>query len=249
MLYLTGDTHGDWEERLSSLAFPEGKTLTKNDYVIVLGDFGIWDNSRQQKHALDWLEKKPFTTLFLDGNHENYDILDAYPVKEWHGGKVHFIRPSVIHLLRGQIFEIDGRSFFTFGGARCHDIKDGVLEAGDPRIKVWAKDTKKRFRVNHVSWWEREMPSLEEMEEGLRNLSAAGNQVDYILTHCPYSALLERMDGGCGFYRTDFLSDYLEKIEHATSYRYWFFGHMHENVMFQRERAVCLYEQIIPLEW
>lgn len=93
------------------------------------------------------------------------------------------------------------------------------------------------------------MPSEEEMEEGISNLQKNGNKVDYILTHCPYSSLLDRMDGGYGIYKPDYLSDYLENIGHSTSYRYWFFGHMHVDVMFRRERAVCLYEQIVPLGW
>ena len=77
---------------------------------------------------MDWLEGKPFTTLFVDGNHENFDRLYAYPVEEWHGGKVHKIRPSVIHMMRGQVFAIDGKSVFTFGGASSHDIDGGILE-------------------------------------------------------------------------------------------------------------------------
>ena len=126
-VYVTGDTHGDWMGRLNSNAFPEGLELTKDDYVLVLGDFGIWDNSNREKYNLDWLEKKPWTTLFVEGNHENYDILDSLPVSEWHGGKVHFIRPSVIHLMRGQVFSIEGKTFFSFGGASSHDIDDGIL--------------------------------------------------------------------------------------------------------------------------
>ena len=100
MIFITGDTHGDWISRLRTESFPEQKEMTKDDYVIICGDFGIWDNSKREKYNLDWLKDKPFTTLFVDGNHENYDILDELPVKEWNGGKVHFIRPSVIHLMR-----------------------------------------------------------------------------------------------------------------------------------------------------
>lgn len=100
--------------------------MTKEDYVIICGDFGgVWNKeveNKEEKHLLDWLEEKPFTTLFVDGNHENFDRLYSYPVELWHGGKVHKIRPSVIHLMRGQIYEIDGKSFFTFGGASSHDI-------------------------------------------------------------------------------------------------------------------------------
>ena len=97
---MTGDTHAGWMERLNTAAFPEQKEMTKDDYVIILGDFGIWDDSKREKYGLDWLEKKSFTTLFIDGNHENYDMLDAMPEKRWNGGKVHVIRPTVMHLMR-----------------------------------------------------------------------------------------------------------------------------------------------------
>ena len=62
MIYVTGDTHADWLTRLSFRAFPEGRELTKKDFVLVLGDFGIWDNSRREKYNLDWLEDRPWTT-------------------------------------------------------------------------------------------------------------------------------------------------------------------------------------------
>ena len=107
IIWITGDTHGGWIHRLNMDSFPEQREMTKDDYVIVLGDFGIWRDSPQQRWYLNWLEERYFTTLFIDGNHECYYILDAYPVEEWHGGKVHFIKPSVIHLMRGQVFEID----------------------------------------------------------------------------------------------------------------------------------------------
>ena len=93
--------------------------MSKDDVVIILGDFGlVWDYSgenKTEKYWLDWLENKPFTTLFIDGNHDNFDRLDNCPIEQWHGGNVHFIRPSVIHLMRGQIFDIEDKSFFAFG--------------------------------------------------------------------------------------------------------------------------------------
>lgn len=74
------------------------------------------------------MEDKSFTTVFVDGNHENFDRLYSYPVKEWNGGKVHEIRPSVLHLMRGEVFTIEDKKFFAFGGASSHDIKDGILD-------------------------------------------------------------------------------------------------------------------------
>ena len=79
--------------------------MTKDDYVIIAGDFGfIWDNSKEQQWYLNWLESKNFTTLFVDGNHENFNLINEYPIINWNGGKVHQIKPSVYHLMRGQAF-------------------------------------------------------------------------------------------------------------------------------------------------
>ena len=87
-VWITGDIHGN-PQRFSTDNFPEQKEMTKDDVVIILGDFGlVWDYSgenKTEKYWLDWLENKPFTTLFVDGNHDNFDRLDDYPIEQWHG--------------------------------------------------------------------------------------------------------------------------------------------------------------------
>ena len=136
MIYITGDTHSDFT-RFTEDQFPIQSEMTKNDYVIICGDFGgVWtfeEESHREKEALNWLNNKSFTTLFVDGNHENFTRLYSYPVEEWHGGKVHKIRDSVLHLMRGEIFDIDGKKFFAFGGAKSHDIQDGILNLDDKK--------------------------------------------------------------------------------------------------------------------
>lgn len=244
MIWVTGDTHGDWIHRLNMDSFPEQKEMTKDDYVIVLGDFGIWSDSKEQRYKLQWLQTRSFTTLFIDGNHENYDILNAYPVEEWHDGKVHFIKPSVVHLMRGQIYSINGLTFFTFGGATSQDISDGILEIDDPRVKEWKYDLDKMYRINHVSWWKEEMPSQEEMDEGMRNLERHGNKVDYILTHCTSSSMQALLSHGK--YKHDQLTDYLESIKCNTDYQFWMFGHYHQNTAITA-KDLLLYEQIIRI--
>lgn len=249
-VWITGDIHGD-PGRFSSDGFPEQKEMNKDDIVMILGDFGlVWDykgESRTEKYWLDWLDKKSFTTVFIDGNHENFDRLDNYTVEEWHGGKVHFIRPSVIHLMRGQIYNIEDKSFFSFGGASSHDISAGILEPDDPDFKKKKKQLDKNpyalYRINHLSWWERELPSKEEMREGLSNLQKHDNKVDYIITHSPYTTLLWQMVNGSG----DRLTDYLQGIKQTVDYKAWLFGHMHINKTFHWERSHCLYEQIIRI--
>lgn len=42
-IFITGDTHGDFS-RLLPAAFHEQRDLTKEDYLIICGDFGgVWD--------------------------------------------------------------------------------------------------------------------------------------------------------------------------------------------------------------
>ena len=249
MVFVTGDTHGDWINRLNVDSFPEQKEMTKDDYVIICGDFGIWDNSKREKYNLSWLDDKPFTTLFVSGNHENYDILDSLEISEWHGGLVNFVRKSVIHLMRGQVFNIEDKTFFTFGGASSHDISAGILEPDDPNFKEKKKQLDKDpfalYRINHVSWWERELPSENEMEMGLNNLKKENNKVDYIITHSPSTSELYLM-GGKGLYQSDILTNYLEDVKANTEYKRHFFGHMHWDKAIN-DKDVCLYEQIIRI--
>lgn len=40
MIFITGDCHFDFR-KLGNQHFPEGKHLTKEDYVIICGDFGV----------------------------------------------------------------------------------------------------------------------------------------------------------------------------------------------------------------
>lgn len=253
-VWVTGDIHGN-PARFATDIFPEQKEMTKDDIVLILGDFGlVWDHkgeNKSEKYWLNWLEEKPFTTVFVDGNHENHQRLDSYPAETWQGGNVHFIRPSVIHLMRGQVFHIAGKSFFTFGGASSHDISAGILEPDDPNFKKKKKRLDKDpfalYRINHISWWERELPNEEEMNEGLKNLEKQNYKVDYIITHSPYTSLLKQMDGGAGLYQKDRLTDYLQEIKQTVAYKEWLFGHMHINKTFHWERSSCLYEQIIRI--
>ena len=107
-LFVTGDTHGDYDiGKLSSDRF-DSRKLDKDDYLIVAGDFGLVfhpvQSTGREEYWLRWLAQKPFTTLFVDGNHENFDRLNEMPVEMWHGGRVHRINDSVLHLMRGEAF-------------------------------------------------------------------------------------------------------------------------------------------------
>ena len=263
MIYITGDCHKDFS-RFIMKNFPEQKQMTKEDYVIICGDFGgVWCSRKDNRKSIDdfdlnWLEEKTFTTLFVDGNHENFDELYKYPVKEWHGGKVRELRPSVLHLMRGEIFEISGKIIFAFGGAGSHDIKDGIIEwdangRWKKTAKKWEREGK-QFRINHYSWWKQELPSQEEIENAWKNLEKQNYQVDYIVTHCcPNTLLFEvamkkyrNIEVAENYEDKNMLTELLDTINGKVKYKKWFFGHYHEDMEIL-DKHILLYHQIIRI--
>ncbi len=250
MVFITGDTHAEFKYRFNTKNFPEQKLMTKGDFVIICGDFGgVWEKGGEsgfEKYILDWFEERNYTLLFIDGNHENFDRLNAYPVKEWKGGKVHEIRPHVLHLMRGQVFEIGGKSFFTFGGASSHDVSGGILEPDDPDFhekKARMQRNYEPFRINHVTWWKEEMPNEEEWEEGKRNLLAHGNAVDFIITHCCATST-QASFAPKSLYPPDAHTDYLDEIKNTVVFQKWFFGHYHFNEEIS-ENEELVYEKMV----
>lgn len=249
MIYITGDTHSNFS-RFEIERFPIQEQMTKNDYVIICGDFGgVWTYQKEsmiEKEKLDWLNNKNFTTLFVDGNHENYTRLyNDYPVEEWHGGKVHKIRDSVLHLMRGEIFDIDGKKIFAFGGARSHDIQDGILNLDEEEKIYEYRKRRAFFRIRDFSWWDFELPTDEEMKNGIKNLKKVNYKVDYIITHCCPTSIQSLLDPR---YERDNLTDYLQKISEKLEFRKWYFGHYHDYRQVNSQ-FILLYEDIVPLEF
>lgn len=248
MIYITGDTHSDFQ-RFTEEKFPIQAEMTKDDYVIICGDFGgVWtfeEESSREKELLDWLDNKNFTTLFVDGNHENYTRLYNYPIEEWNGGKVHKIRDSVLHLMRGEIFDIDNKRIFAFGGARSHDIQDGILNL-DEEEKIY--EYRKRgayFRIRDFSWWDLELPTNQEMENGIENLEKINYKVDYIISHCCPTSIQTLINPT---YKRDILTDYLQQISEKCTFKRWYFGHYHDYRQVNSQFTL-LYENIVPLEF
>lgn len=250
-IFVTGDCHSDFR-KFNTEKFPQQKELDKEDYLIICGDFGgIWDigwESKRERYWLKWLEEKNYTTLFVDGNHENFDRLNGYPVKEWHGGLVHEIRPSVLHLMRGQIFDIAGQKIFTFGGASSHDISGGILDTEEPDFSAKKKALDRGYepyRIKHLSWWEEELPSDREYDTASANLEKAGFKVDYVISHCCATSTQEML---CehGEYKSDALTDFLHLIKEQCEYKKWYFGHYHEDRIVN-DRENLLYHQIVKL--
>lgn len=212
MILITGDIHGrNSISKLSNTLNPVFKEMTKEDYIIICGDFGlVWNNGSEDKWWRKWLDNKPFTTLFIDGNHENFDLLYEFPEEEWHGGKVHRISDSILHLMRGQVFDIQGKTFFTMGGAESHD---------------------KEYRTVGLSLWLQELPSDEEYSEAIDNLEKCGYKVDYVISHCAPTDIQNEIAEvkQNHTYSENRLTEFFSNIRPKLEYKRWFCGHYHRN--------------------
>ena len=230
-IYLTGDTHGDIER------FRSHKGFDKGDSVIILGDFGVIWHSLANVYAQAFTDRPKLEELghygctfcFIDGNHENFARLAELPDAPLFGGTAGQASEHVFHLRRGQVYEIEGKSFFCMGGALSID---------------------RATRVEGVSWWREENITYAEMQHGLDNLAKRGNKVDYVLTHTPPERILRRLldvDSGHAKLK-DPNARLLDEIYETVKFKKWFFGHMHfDAVVLGAPNFVGLYQRIIKL--
>lgn len=229
-IYITGDKHGEMEtKRLSSKWWKTVGVPTKDDYLIVLGDFGLVFNptqSKAEKWWIHWLNMKPWTTLFVDGNHDNIDKLRDMPAEVRFSGTVGKISGKIFHLRRGEVYEIEGKKIFVMGGAQSVD---------------------KLTRTEGIDWWRDELPTRADEENAFNNLDKHGWKVDYALSHtCPreVSQILARE---LGFYdkNEDPTTRLLDHIKNSLNYSRWYFGHYHIDKNYAKFTA--LYHRILKL--
>lgn len=205
MIYITGDTHGD----ISRFKEKDLKKLKKGDTLIICGDFGfLWDGSKKEKKNLQWLGKQKYQILFVEGCNENYDLLDKYEVSEWNGGKVQVISGNLIHLMRGEIYQIEGKTFFAFGGG---DGSDSIV------------------REDEFASQGREQPTVKETSHGIENLGRHHDQVDYIITHDAPATIKQFMNMEDN--QVSFIHNYLDALSKVVRFKRWYFGKYHKNKM------------------
>ena len=223
MVYITGDTHGD----LRFFSNPKLKKLTEDDTLIVCGDFGfIWNGSEKEKKALKALEKKKYVICFIDGAHENFDILSTYQPYRYKGGNAHKIASNIYHLMRGEIFTIDKKNLFVMGGGESEDID---------------------MRTEGETWWKEEMPSAEELMNGARNLKECGNAIDYVLTYEAPAIAKDfiRLHTNQEMHLTP-LNTYLQELMKSVEYKHWYFGSLHMDLNISK-KMTAVFNEIIEL--
>lgn len=219
MIYLTADLHGDLD-RLQQARKP----LRRHDSLIVLGDFGfIWNGSKAEQKLLRRLGKGKGTLLFLDGAHENFDLLAEYPVVEFAGGQARKLGERLYQLLRGECYTIEGRRLLCMGGGESADTAD---------------------RQQGVSWWPQELPDDADFARCRASLAAQAGKVDYILTHTPPYRLRRFLVGEEG--EINRLEAFLDELADEADYRCWYFGQLHLDRAIG-PRAVAVYRKVLPL--
>ena len=123
-----------------------------------------------------------------------------------------------------------------------------ILEPDDPDFEEKFQQLEQRgalFRVNHRSWWAEELPSEAEYLEARANLERVHWNVDYIISHCCPSSIQDVFSGG--MFKKDALTEFFDEVCQRCTFRYWFFGHYHSNMVIEKKYAM-LYEQIIRLK-
>lgn len=234
---ITGDTHGVLDiKKLIKYQSDNNKKLSYDDYLIICGDTGIVWNKDSIKEVVDVYENLGTNILFVDGNHENYDLLNEYRVESWNGGKVHKISPHIIHLMRGYVFNVYGYKVFAIGGAESHD---------------------KENRIEHFSWWKDEEITYADYMVAYENLKTHNFNVDYVISHTlPNSAIksITKQLTYCGESIPNFLypklkysqtSEILEELKQKMEFKTWFSGHLHIDDII--DNHFILYEDIIEI--
>ena len=220
MIFITGDTHGDID--YSKLLLLKEKRLSYGDYLIICGDAGICWSKETFKYHLKLYNDIGCTILFVDGNHENFKMLNSMPLVEFHGALMHQIDEHIFHILRGEILTLENRTFLCIGGAHSID---------------------KMYRVPYISWWPEEDITYHDIDNALENLKKFNNKVDYVITHCCDSkTVMKELH-----FKRDQNTDQLNFIDGVVDYSRWFFGHYHYDLCIN-DKKTCIYKNIIEIK-
>ena len=220
MVYVTGDMHGDIE-RFSERKL---KKLKAEDTLIILGDFGfVWQNTEEEKKNLEFISKRRFKTLFIDGTHENHKALKEFPETELFGGRVRSLGGNLYMLCRGEVYNIEDKKILAFGGGQSDD---------------------KEFRVEGQTWFEEELPSIEEIENAKKNIENCGG-VDYIVTHDAPHTL--KTSFAAEITEKNRFDSILDELMVSGKYKKWYFGRYHTDRKITRMQY-AVYRGVVEIE-
>lgn len=257
-VFVTGDLHGEPIQRFSYGHNPWIKdTIQENDIVVCLGDCATVDwpgLEKQCNYNLDWLNDKPWTTILLYGNHDNYDAIQKYPVVNMFDGYVRRVRESVFAVDFPVILNLNENKCLLIPGAESHDVWNLFY----PWDKRQIRDCRKReqwYRVVGESWWPQERINVNscscllELENGKCGI----HDFDYVLSHdCPgyMHKIWKRKDSLSNAVPTEG-EEFLTEIAKRISYKTWWHGHCHEEFFLygiDKPDTACIYNGIYTID-
>ena len=219
MIYIMGDLHGHYDIFKNRIINNDIK-IHEKDKIIVCGDFSfIYDGSLERINGLLKLQKEKCEILFVCGNHENFAELLKYPEIDKYDAKMKCISNNIYYMLRGNVYSIDGITFFAFGGGYSNPNHSTVL------------------------WQPQEVPSHFEILYGETTLHQYNNTVDYIITHSAPNEILLQLDIVPFYDNTEFTS-FLSYIYHNVSFSKWFCGHYHRDSTLNNDTFSIVYDKI-----
>lgn len=232
-LYITGDTHGvDDIQRVVIWYQVNEYRLTEDDILIICGDTCIdhFYGAPEHKQALPIFDKMKITVAYVDGNHENFEKLNSREIEEWNGGKIHRHSDNVIHLIRGQIYNIDGVKILTIGGATSPD---------------------KNRRILGLDYFKEEDIQFCDTEEALNNLEKHNNEVDLIITHTIGKEFIyKRMyrDVHADENYMGAINNFLDYINDIVKHKAWYFGHFHMDIDYIGDNKYAVFNRIVKIQ-
>ena len=217
MIYLISDPHGG--ESLKGLeSFL--KIGTDKDVLIILGDLGIkFEDTDENQKFTKWFFSLNKQIALVEGNHENHAFINSFPSDTWCGGEVHRLSDSIVHLKRGNIYEIEGKTFFVMGGSKSS--------------AKW-----KEMGL----WFDGEEPTGEELSLAYSNLNKYNHKVDYVLTH-KYVNYKEIENNKYPPLSLEGLTKY---IDENVTFSHWYSGHWHINKVIDATHTI-VYDEPIPI--
>lgn len=253
MLYVTGDTHGDNLGRFSFKRNPKLRGLTEDDAIVVLGDTALmWPgHEKETVYTLRQLARKPFTIIFLLGNHDNYDWAETLPQVDVFGGRMRQV------VVDGEVFsnryvidswttaDLSGYHCMLIAHAKSHDIQH--LYTSDDREGIErAKRNKEWFRVAHRTWWPQEELDTEAIKPFIQEKGK--EHFDAILTHdCP-GLFVDTWEPK--LIKTQ-QEQYFDHLRAVLDFDVWAHGHMHwewARYSDTRHDFVCIYRRIFDMK-
>lgn len=229
MVYITGDTHGNFN-RIKN--FCARNNTTKNDVLIILGDAGINYNLDSSDTYLKYqLSKLPITLFCIHGNHEERpENINTYKTDTFLDGEVYVESkfPHIFFAKDGQVYNINNYKCLVLGGAYSVD-KDYRLACG-------------------AKWFESEQIPDDKKREIEKHLDQYGWKVDYVLTHtCPYNVRPTHLFlAGVDQSTVDSSMEvWFQKIADRLEFKHWYFGHFHDDWV--NGKYTMLYTDFIKL--